>query len=329
MGDWSGALVRVDAWLLLGAVVQCALVLKARRFRPHDWIMPLFLLIGMSAGWFGFIILCSNVPSASEIFIIGFFFALTGSGLYVADCAPLRLSAATLLSLTITFWAVYLTGGLSRAWLYPALPMSAAAIWFAWYPRMTPLQGRMVLQAWSLTAAAAIAAEGVPSRVADFLKDYRMAELAHTMAPGEVLLTGAQLFLFAQLAAGVVLLSDAATWRAWSPSERDESPRWPVLIVLLGQGAVLVWARREGGEVQSRLIAVAVLAALAHGAMTGADAGLEPRPMVDPKLELQLAPEDELFLENAARSALGFLARRKVPLALALAAAAAAGFRLF
>lgn len=153
MSDWSGALVRVDAWLLLGAVVQCALVLRARRFRAHDWIMPLLLLIGVSAGWFGFILLCSSVPSAAEIFPIGFFFALTACGLFVADSAPPRLSAAALLSLTVSFWAVYWTGGLSRTWLFPAIPMSAAALWFAWYPRMTPLPGRMALQAWSLSAA--------------------------------------------------------------------------------------------------------------------------------------------------------------------------------
>jgi len=323
MGDWSGPLVRVDARLLLGALAQCALVLRARRFRPHDWIMPLFLLIGVSAGWFGFIRLCSNVPSAAEAFPLGFFFALTACGLFVADAAPPRLSAAALLSLTVTFWAVYLSGGLSRVWLYPAIPMSAAALWFAWAPQAIPLPGRMALQAWSLSAAAAIAVVGLPLRVMSVMVDYRVTELAPALSLGEILITGAQVFLFAMLAAGVVLLFDQGTWRGWYPSDKDARPSGTAVIALFAQGAVLAWALRRGGQVQGQFVALSVLGALAHGAMTGDDAGGELKPVVDPGLDPRLSREDELLLMRARASALDFLARRKIPIALALAAAAA------
>lgn len=309
MSALSGPVVRADEWMLLGAVVQCVLVLRARRFELHDWVLPLLLLIGGSLGWFGFIVICSDVANAAPVFFIGFLLALSASGLFLADAAPPRLSAPALLSLTITFWAVYWTGGLSRAWLVPAVPMTAASLWFAWYPQMTPAQARLVLQAWSLSAAAAIAVLGIPTHVPSVMGDYRVEELAHTLSAAETFVTGAQALLFAMLACGVLMLVDPDTWRGWVPSKDDRPPRWSAIVVLMGQGAVLTWALRRGAEVQGQLFALSVLGALAHGAMTGEDAdGLEAR--VDPALKLSLSRDDVIFLQRVRGSFLAFFRRR-------------------
>ncbi|MFI5346664.1 MAG: hypothetical protein ACHQ51_09855 [Elusimicrobiota bacterium] len=294
MGDWSGAMVRVDAWLLLGAVVQCVLVLRARRFQLPDWFLPLLILIGGSAFWFGFIIICSTVPDAANSFIIGFFMAMIVSGAYISGTAPPRLKAAALLSFTVTFWAIYMNGGLSRSWLYPAVVMTAASLWFASFPRATPLIARMALQTWCLSVATAAAADGVPSNVSKVLQDYRVEELAHTLPPIEVLITGAQFFLFSLLGAGVVMLVIPETWEAWYPSRRDERPRLAALAAVMVQGAVLIWARGHGAEVQGQLVSLSVLAALAHGAMSGGEEDDEgPLVLDNSELTVRVDPKDK------------------------------------
>jgi hypothetical protein len=98
-------LQQVDALLLAGAALQCALILYSRRFRLQDWLLPLFILIGGSLGFYGFLRICSpDIAEISDIVVVGFGMALAGSGLFVADFAPPRLNPAALLSLTITFW---------------------------------------------------------------------------------------------------------------------------------------------------------------------------------------------------------------------------------
>lgn len=281
-------LIIVDAWLLLGALVQLALVLRARNFLARDWIVPLLALLGGTVGWFFFIALCSGNQGfgpAADCFVIGFSMALGFSAIYVSAFAPLRLNPATLISLTLSFWAVYWTGGVDHKWFYPGLAMTASAIAFAAGPVRGLLPFRAALQIWTLAAAALVAYDGIPSRVAEVLKDYRRAETAGTLGPIEVLVTGAQYFLFTQMGVGLILLMFPETWSGWLPKQgEDESLRWPAVAALVVQAAAFILLRKSGGQVQSDVMALAVFAALAHGAMTGPDAH-SGHPRVDKSFE--------------------------------------------
>jgi hypothetical protein len=274
-------LVRFDALLLTGAALQCSLVLASRRFRPRNWFLPLLILIGGSAGFLGFLRLVSpDISTIADAAIVGFGMALIATGLLVAESAPPRLTPAALLSLTITFWAAYKMGGMSSGWLIPALAMTAVTVLFAAgvWSRSMPM--RLFLQAWSLILAAGLSADGVPARVAAMLKHYNKEEIAPSLASIEVVIAGAQFFLLAQMAMGLVLLFDNKTWIAWTPTGRDERPRPAAVVALLLQGSVFIWMRRAGDD-PGGLIALATFAALAHGAMSGADAaGAAPRPTI-------------------------------------------------
>lgn len=329
MQPWAGYMVRADAWMLLGAVLQCALVLRARRFEAHDWILPLFLLIGGSAFWFGFIVLASNVPESAKMFFIGFGFALTASGVYISGTAPQRLKPAALLSLTMTFWAVYLSGALPRTWLIPGVLMSLASLWFAAYPQGTPLGARFALQAWALSAACAAAVAGIPTHASSVIQDYRIEELAHTLTAAEMLVLGAQGFLFFLLGTGIILLADPETWDAWYPSRRDRGLSLGGTAALAVQGGALLWAGRRGGEIQSQLLALSVLGALAHGAMSGGDDEDDEPPLnVDNSdFDTHLDPRDKELLRRVLRAALDYLFRRWLYL-LTIAVAAAGAFLL-
>ena len=279
------SILAVDVWVTIGALVQCALILRARGFDYRDRVVPLAALLLIPAFWFGFITICSTTADAAEAYLIGLIFGLTISGVWVISEAPPRLTATSLLSLTVTFWAaVHLPNGWRPDWFYPAVFMSAVGIVFAvggWTP---PVLVRAALYAWSLAAASAIIASGVSTKVAYALTDYH-----HTVPAGlnvaEALLTGAQYFLFMQLLTGLIL---------FLPISKDDSGlkyadrlvasydagarlRWTGVAVLLGQAAALYWASRAGGEVQSEFVSLATVAALAHGAMTGEDAGVSPR----------------------------------------------------
>jgi hypothetical protein len=317
-------LVRFDAILLAGAALQCALVLASRRFRPQDWFLPLFVLVGGSLAFFGFLRICS--PDISEIadsFIVGFAMSIVVSSLFVAEAAPPRLSPTALLSLTITFWAAYWVGNMSHAWLVPALAMTLVTVLFAagFWSAFTP--ARLLLQAWSLMLAAALSADGVPARVAAMLKDWRHEELAPTLPTVEVLMAGAQFFLLAQMACGLILLYDEKTWSAWAPSGRDERPRPAAVVALLVQGSVFLWMR-HAGENSGGLLALATFGALAHGAMSGDDAAsAAPRPVIDPQSGLTLTPQERRVVDDVLADARDFAFRNRVVLGMSAAAFAA------
>ena len=292
--------VRVDALLLAGAALQCTLVLASRRFRPQDWLLPLFILIGGSAGFFGFLRLCSaDISTTADVAVVGFVMALGASAVFIAELAPPRLNPTALLSLTITFWAAYLMGDLSRVLLVPGLVMTLAVVLFAAGVWVSSMNARMALQAWSLVAGAALAADGVPARVAAMYKDYHTDETAAALLPLEVFVSGAQFFLVALMAGGLFMLFDGKTSFAWMPSQKDERPRVAAIIVLLAQGAAFVGLRRAGGQYPAGLLALATFAALAHGAMSGDDAqNALPRPVIDPQDELVLSPEERSVLAS-------------------------------
>jgi hypothetical protein len=286
-------LVRVDLWLLLGAFVQLALVLRARNFYAKDWIAPVLGLVGGSLGWFGFIYLCSNAfgavgqgtGPAAEVFAIGFGGGLIGAALYVSAFAPMRLNSPTLLSLTLSFWAVYASGGAERKWLWVAVPMSVAAAVFVAGGGRRAVAFRAALQVWSLAAAALVAWDAIPHSVGQVFSDWRIAELAGGLSLVEVLVAGAQGFLFAQMAVGLVMLVNADTWTAWLPENAEHDDlRWPAIAALIVQAAAFVWLRKSGGDAHGQFMAVALFAALAHGAMTGPDAS--ERPVVDMTFEV-------------------------------------------
>lgn len=286
-------LVRVDAWLLLGALFQCLLILKSRRFRLVEWLLPLILLLGISIGFFFLIRLASqDFSPAAEFFPIGFSLALTGAALYVAAFAPPRLNTTALLSLNVTFWAVYLGGGLSRAWLVPAVVMSAGTVLYAAGVGRSRLRARVALQAWALLASVMVAADGVPSLVVEFYKNDAHEELAHALSRLDLLVTGAQVFLMVLMAAGLLLVFDPDTWPAWLPDrEEDERPRVLAVIVLFAQGAAFYWLRTQSGVLQGQFAALTVFAAMAHGAMSGSDA--KGPAQVDTGFKFQLTNADD------------------------------------
>ena len=203
------SILALDVWLTIGALVQCALILRARGFDYRDRVVPLAALLLIPACWFGFITLCGSTADAAECYLIGLAFGLTISGVWVISEAPPRLTATSLLSLTVTFWAAY-RPQYRPDWFYAAAFMSFVAALVAvggWNPP-APLRG--ALYAWSLAAAAAIIASGVSTKVAHALLDYQ-----HAMPAGlnvaEALLTGAQYFLFMQLLTGLILFLPSAT----------------------------------------------------------------------------------------------------------------------
>jgi hypothetical protein len=277
------SLLAVDVWVTIGALVQCALILRARGFDYRDRVVPLAALLLIPAAWFGFITLCGSTADAAESYLIGLAFGLTISGACVISEAPPRLTATSLLSLTVTFWAVY-RPQYRPDWFYAAVFMSLVAALVAvagWNP---PGLVRAAIYAWSLAAAAAIIAGGVSTKVAYALTDYH-----HTVPAGlniaETLLTGAQYFLFMQLLTGLILFLPISEKehglkyadRLVAGYDAGARLRWTGVAVLLGQAAALYWARRAGGEIQSEFVSLATVAALAHGAMTGEDAGAAPR----------------------------------------------------
>jgi hypothetical protein len=281
-------LVLVDALLLLGAFIQLVLVLRARNFLPKDWLAPVVGLLGGTVGWFLFIRLVSGSQGwspAAEAFLIGYGAAVCGGGLYVSAFAPMRLNPTTLISLTISFWAVYWTGGAARLWLIPASVMTAAAVVFAAGRGEDSLIFRAALQIWSFFAAALVAWNSIPPNVGKVIGDYRAVEMAHTLGSVEVLVTGAQAFLFAQMGCGLIMLMFEETWSGWLPQRgEDDRVRWPAMAALVVQAAAFILLRKSGGESQSQVMALAVFAALAHGAMTGPDAK-SPPPEVDLSFE--------------------------------------------
>lgn len=278
------SILALDAWLTIGAFVQCALILHARGFRVRDRIVPLAGLLLVPAFWFVFITICSTTADAAEAYFLGLTFGLTVSGVWVIAEAPPRLTATSLLSLTVTFWAVYRPITPRPDWFVAAVVMSALAALFAvsgWNP---PSPLRAALYAWSLAAAAATVASGLSKPVAHTLLDY-----THVLPPDlsvvEALLTGAQYFLFMQLFTGLILFLPIGSGKSGLKyadrliASYDAGARlsWKGLAVLLGQAAALYWARRAGGQVRSELVSLATIAALAHGAMTGEDAGVARR----------------------------------------------------
>lgn len=282
-------LVLVDAWLLLGALVQLLLILRARNFYLKDWILPLAGLVGGSLGWFFFIYVCSGnqgFSPAADAFIIGFGMAVGGAAIYVSAFAPLQLNSATLLSLTLSFWAVYFTGGVERKWLWAAVPMTLASIVFVAGRARGVLPFRAALQAWALGAASLVAYDAIPASVGKVIGDYRAEELARGVNPVDGLVAGAQGLLLAQMGIGLLLLMFPDTWAGWLPrKDRDESLPKPAIVALIIQAAIFIWLRKSGGQAQSQFMALSVFAALAHGAMTGDDAKA-PRPVVDRSFEL-------------------------------------------
>jgi len=280
-------LILVDAWLLLGALVQLVLVLRARNFAYRDWIVPLLGLLGLSLGWFFFIWACSGnqgFSPAADAFIIGYGAAVCAGALYVSAFAPMRLNATTLISLTISFWAVYWTGAVIKAWLLPAIVMTLASIAFAGGFGRRFLTFRAALQIWALSAAALVAWNSIPPGVGKVIGDWRAEELAHTLSFIEVAVTGAQAFLVAQMTTALIMLFFPETWSGWLPQRgEDESLRWQAVVALVVQAAIFILVR-NGGAAHNETMALAVFAALAHGAMTGPDAK-SPRPVVDDSFE--------------------------------------------
>jgi hypothetical protein len=207
--------------------------------------------------------------------------------------------------------------------------MSLLAVLFAVGPWKPTLPARLALYAWSLAAAAAIASNAVPDRIAHILRDPER-HIGLGFSPLEGALTGAQLFLVLQLGIGVILQmmlglialipflfpmpgdpEAAEKFASGLITDYDADSRlsWTGFIMLLAQGAALAWARRQGSELRGELLGLAALAAVAHGAMNGDDAaGAAPVPSVDPLPELELSPEENRFFSDARASALEFLA---------------------
>jgi hypothetical protein len=326
--------LELDVWLLTGAVVQCVLILRSRRFKPHDWIVPLGILLAAPAAIFVYFTTFSTVQDAAKAFILGLGIGLTGAAAYVMEAAPARLNTTALLSLTVTFWAACDAGRPRPDWFLAAVMMSAAVALFALAPWRPPKAVRLALYVWSFAAAAAVVANGIPARAAHAVINASTA-FPSPVTPLEAALTGAQYLLFMQLAVGMALILPVGVDkkgrsyadRLIASYDADSRLSWAGLAVILGQAAALVWARREGGEIQSRMTGLAVFTALAHGAMNGGDAAYAA-PELDPQMKLRVSAEDRRVLGLARDSALAFLARRRWFIGLSLAATAILGLTM-
>jgi hypothetical protein len=84
----------------------------------------------------------------------------------------------------------------------------------------------------------------------------------------------------------VILVTDQDTRRGWEPSQSDRGPSWSSMIVLAAQGVLVGWALRGGPVLQGQVFGLMVLGGLAHGAMSGGDAGPRVRvPGDGPELD--------------------------------------------
>ena len=308
------SILALDAWLLFGAVAQCALILRARRFDGVDWVAPLALLILMPTAWFVFIWICSTTGDAADLFFIGLAFGVTAAAFCVITAAPPRLNATALLSLNVTFWASYHMRGSRPEWFRAAILMSSLSVLFAVGPWKAPVPARVALYAWSLVAAATILAYGASTKVSYALFDYHHIFPAG-LSLAEAVITGAQCLLFMQFLIGLILFLPISTaGSGWKYADRmidsydaDARLGWPALAVLLAQTAALAWAQRAGGEIQSEFLSLAPVAALAHGAMSGEDAG-GATPPPEPGLVISLTPDERYYLGRWRRFFAPFLA---------------------
>lgn len=264
----------VDLWVLLGAVVQCALVLRARRFPAAGWGPALGLLLALPVA---FLFSMRLMPPGRVGFgLIGLELGVLCAGYYVMRRAPARLTSAGLVSLTVTFWiAIRPEHPLAGWWLIVAA-VSAVSIAYAFGPWRASDGARLLLYVWFLAAAAAIAATGLTGE-AVYALILRAGDSVNAVSVGEAALTGAQAFLLVQYAIGLfLLLADDErdprrkfSARVLADFVSEERLGWKSALALLAQAAALYYARNAGAAAGNDLIGLAALGALAHGAMTG------------------------------------------------------------
>jgi hypothetical protein len=270
-----------------GALVQCMLILKARRFPPSDWAYVLLLMLVPPTGWFFFIRICSTWNDAFDALIVGLMIGMALAGWFLLEQAPARMTSTAVVSLTVTFWAALWPHRFYAVWVCPALAMSAAVLALTFGPWTPPRPARLLLYAWSMFAAAAIAAESVHwSKIMideNLLSQYSEFRLA----PIEAALMGAQFFVFMELSMGLMFLlqgrrDDDYAESLVSSYDAASRPSLIGIALVLLQTVVLVVLRRSGASLENAGISASMLVALSHGALTGEDAGARAR--ADPGL---------------------------------------------
>src|ERR1700692_3617571 len=107
------------ACLIVGALAQCTLVLRARGFPPSSWAVSLGALVLCPLAAYGFFRLMTGHEEAAGFALMGFILGAITAGLALMD-APPRVSSLGLLSLTVTFWAACWPGGSRPGWFFPA-----------------------------------------------------------------------------------------------------------------------------------------------------------------------------------------------------------------
>jgi len=329
----------LNGCLIAGALVQCALILKARRFPPAGWALALALLLVPPALWFGFITICSTMNDAADSLLIGLAGGITVASMYVMEQAPTRLTATGLVSLTVTFWAAQWPAVRHADWFFLAVLMSAAVLVLTFGPWTPPKPARLALYAWSMVAAASIAAGSLTWKMLNDTNTLNQNP-EERLAPIQAVLIGAQFFVFMELVTGLILIIPFDERRKGDPRYVDHlissydaasrpSPLGIGLILL--QTAALIIARRSGATLENEAISISLLAALGHGALTGEDAGAAPprSPDIDGFLgrtkENRLDFKDAVLLDELAVAAAEHWRRWRWLAILAVAAALAYG----
>lgn len=273
------SVLAVDVWVLLGAVVQCALVLRSRRFPAGGWGPALGLLVALPLAFLAYMRLLPRADGTIGFGFIGLGLGVLCAGYYMMRHAPVRLTSAGLVSLTATFWIATGPRHPLAGWYLIAAVVSAVSIAYAFGPWRASNGARLLLYVWFLAAASAIAATGLTGE-AVYALILRAGDSVNTLSIGEAALTGAQLFLLAQFAVGLFLLL-ADDERAQNFSTRvladcvsEERLGWKAAVAIAAQAAVLYCARNAGAAAADDLIGLAALGALAHGAMTGEPAAV-------------------------------------------------------
>lgn len=270
------SVLAVDVWVLIGAFVQCALVLRARRFPADGWVPALGLLCVLPLMFLAFMGFAPRKESGVGLGFIGLGLGLLCAGFYVMIRAPARVTSAGLVSLSATFWLALQPPAFAGWWLLVPAAMSVLSVVYAFGPWRASDGARLLLYLWFLSAAAAVALSGL-SGDALYALILRGGDSVNAVPLGEAALTGAQAFLLVQFLMGLfLLLGDDTKDRREKFAARvldgcvsEERLGWRAAVAILTQAAILFYARRAGATAQNDLIGLAALGALAHGAMTG------------------------------------------------------------
>jgi hypothetical protein len=284
----------VNVWITLGAAFQCLLIMWARRLPLDHWKAVLVTALGVPAFMVFWVTFTGGRGSgfAGLVPVYG----VLGAALALLILAPPRVSAAAVLSISVTFWAAYWPEApRTPLWLFFAGPLTFVALVYASSSFVPGRFARLVLYVWYIVAAAALARVGLARRDLGIA----FSDAAVRSDPLHLAMMGAQVLLFMSAAISLILLlpitADVPRKKAARATripfgelpfgelliagfDAANKPGWRGLVVIAAQALALGALRRSEPSMQSEAIRMAAFAAMAHGAMSGG-----PKPSTSKK----------------------------------------------